>query len=77
MTAGLLAYPDPASYSVWGTDVNLVLLILLTFPASQLAAEWVNYLITRILPARQLPKLDFSERASLMPIGPWLSCPCC
>ncbi len=39
--------------------VGLVLLLLI--PVSQLAIEAVNYLITRILPPRPLPKMDFEE----------------
>jgi cyclic beta-1,2-glucan synthetase len=30
-------------------------------PASQIATEWINYLISRLMPARRLPKLDFSQ----------------
>jgi len=37
------------------------LLLLLLIPASQLAIEVVNYLITRLLPPRPLPKMDFEE----------------
>ena len=35
------------------------LLLLLLIPVSQLAIETVNYLITRVLPPRPLPKMDF------------------
>ena len=35
------------------------LLLLLLLPVSQLAIEVVNYLITRLLPPRTLPKMDF------------------
>ena len=61
VTAGLLVYPILLWNRVGATMFDLALLILLAFPASQIAAEWVNYLITRILPARRLPKLDFSH----------------
>jgi cyclic beta-1,2-glucan synthetase len=37
----------------------LCLLLLLLIPVSQLAIEVVNYLITRLLPPRSLPKMDF------------------
>ncbi|MFQ6758395.1 MAG: glycosyl transferase [Deltaproteobacteria bacterium] len=39
--------------------VGLVLLLLI--PVSQLAIEVVNYLITRFLPPRPLPKMDFEK----------------
>ncbi len=41
----------------------LGLAILLLVPVSQLAIEVVNYLITRLLPTRSLPKMDFEETA--------------
>ena len=40
--------------------IGLILLLLL-IPISQLAIEVVNYLITRLLPPRPLPKMDFEE----------------
>ena len=45
--------PSPA------VRVGLVLLLLI--PVSQLAIEVVNYLITRFLPPRPLPKMDFEK----------------
>jgi len=39
----------------------LGLLLLLLIPVSQLAIETVNYLITRVLPPRPLPKMDFED----------------
>ncbi|HKC70684.1 MAG TPA: hypothetical protein VKB60_03630, partial [Terriglobales bacterium] len=41
----------------------LVLLAMLTLflPSSQAAVEMMNYLVTAVLPAQVLPKLDFSE----------------
>ena len=36
-------------------------LILLLIPVSQLTIEVVNYLITRLLPPRALPKMDFED----------------
>ena len=36
-------------------------MLLLLIPVSQLAIEVVNYLVTRLLPPRPLPKMDFSE----------------
>ncbi|MBC8018379.1 MAG: glycosyl transferase, partial [Verrucomicrobia bacterium] len=42
--------------------VGLVwLLLLLLVPVSQLAIETLNYLITRLLPPRPLPKMNFEE----------------
>jgi len=40
---------------------RLGLLLLLLIPVSQLAIETVNYLITRLLPPRPLPKMDFED----------------
>ena len=42
--------------------IRLGLLLLLLIPVSQLAIEVVNYLTTRLLPPRTLPKMDFEER---------------
>jgi cyclic beta-1,2-glucan synthetase len=39
--------------------LRIGLLLLLLIPVSQLAIEVVNYLITRLLPPRSLPKMDF------------------
>jgi cyclic beta-1,2-glucan synthetase len=39
--------------------VFLGLMLFLLIPASQLAIEVVNYLVTRLLPPRPLPKMDF------------------
>jgi len=41
--------------------LHLVLLLLLVIPVSQLAIEVINYLVTRFLPPRPLPKMDFEE----------------
>ena len=38
------------------------LVLLLLIPVSQLAIESVNYLISRLLPPRTLPKMDFAEK---------------
>jgi cyclic beta-1,2-glucan synthetase len=37
------------------------LFLLLVIPLSQLAIELFNYLVTRLLPSRQLPKMDFEN----------------
>ena len=41
--------------------ICLGLLLLLLIPVCQLAIEGVNYLITRLLPPRSLPKMNFEE----------------
>jgi len=41
--------------------VGLGLVLLLLIPVSQLAVEAVNYLSTRLLPPRPLPKMDFED----------------
>jgi len=38
------------------------LVLLLLIPVSQLAIEVVNYLISRLLPPRTLPKMDFEDK---------------
>jgi cyclic beta-1,2-glucan synthetase len=40
---------------------RVVLSALLVIPVSQVAIEIVNYLITRLLPPRPLPKMDFED----------------
>jgi cyclic beta-1,2-glucan synthetase len=47
------AGPSPA--------IRLGLVLLLLIPVSQLAIEVVNYLVTRLLPPRPLPKMDFED----------------
>ena len=51
----------PAGFRATGTAPasRLGLLLLTLIPISQLAIEWVNYLVTRWLPPRPLPKMDF------------------
>jgi cyclic beta-1,2-glucan synthetase len=39
--------------------IKLIIALLALIPASQLALETVNYLVTRLLPPRVLPKMDF------------------
>ena len=41
--------------------LGMLLLLLLLIPVSQLAIEVVNYLLTRFIPPRSLPKMDFEE----------------
>jgi cyclic beta-1,2-glucan synthetase len=40
---------------------DLVVLFFMLGPASQVAVEFTNYLLTRLLPASRLPKMDFEE----------------
>lgn len=49
------------SGSLASLPFNIGLVLLLLIPVSQLAIEWVNYLITRMLPTRPLAKMDFEE----------------
>ncbi len=44
-----------------GTMLAAVFFLLVFLPLSQLAIDMVNFLITRLLPPRLLPKMDFSE----------------
>lgn len=51
---------------VWGlrgqtTGIQIVMTLLLLIPTSQLAIEFLNYLLTRLLPPETLPKMDFEE----------------
>ena len=41
--------------------ICLGLMLLLLVPVSQMAIEIVNYLVTRLLPPRSLPKMDFED----------------
>jgi len=45
-----------------GALSHIGLWLLLLIPVSQLAIETVNYLVTRMLPPRPLPKMDFEEQ---------------
>ncbi len=48
------------THSVGLTGITGLVLLLL-IPVSQLAIESVNYLLTRLLPTRRLPKMDFED----------------
>ncbi|MFN2113297.1 MAG: glycosyl transferase, partial [Anaerolineales bacterium] len=61
LSMGLLAYPILDCLRFGASLFEQGVIALLAFPASQIAVEVVNYLITRILPARRLPKLDFAR----------------
>jgi cyclic beta-1,2-glucan synthetase len=54
----LIAAVMPSGLSL---PVVFGLVLLLLIPVSQLAIEVVNYLITRFLPPRLLPKMDFED----------------
>ncbi|MFN2273692.1 MAG: hypothetical protein ACK2TX_02480 [Anaerolineales bacterium] len=41
--------------------IRLLAVVVTLWPASQLAIEWINYVITRALPPRTLPKMDFEH----------------
>ena len=53
------ACPDRLGSNPSGPALDLALLFLTLIPVSQLAIEVVNYLVTRLLPPRPLPKMDF------------------
>ena len=63
----LLAVPIAAFALIPGSPgavspvLRASLVLLLLIPVSQLAIEVVNYLISRLLPPRTLPKMDFEE----------------
>jgi hypothetical protein len=57
MAGALLFLTDPFSSPM----VIFFSMLLLLLPSSQCAVQIVNYLVTAILPATTLPKLDFSE----------------
>ena len=40
---------------------RLLIALLLLIPTSQLSLEILNYIITRLLPPRTLPKMDFED----------------
>jgi len=56
--AALATGSGPKGFS---PPVFFALALLLLIPASQLAIEVVNYLVTRLLPPRPLPKMDFED----------------
>ena len=54
-------YALPPSFRGAAPLLRLGLLFLTLIPASQLAVEVVNYLVTRFLPPRPLSKMDFED----------------
>ncbi|HVP19572.1 MAG TPA: glucoamylase family protein, partial [Spirochaetia bacterium] len=56
LSTSIVALAGLSGHPVW---MQLALTLLLVFPASQLALEVLNYLATRFLPPRTLPKMDF------------------
>ncbi len=61
ITTLLLVLIHTLSLAAGAPPLGPVLVLLLLIPVSQLAIEVVNYLITRLLPTRSLPKMDFAE----------------
>ncbi len=60
LIAGFALVPG-TSQAASSPAIRLALLLFLLLPVSQLAIEVVNYLVTRFLPPRLLPKMDFAE----------------
>jgi hypothetical protein len=58
IAAGILLALTPAHTA---PEFILMMVIVLVLPSSQSAIQLMNYLITALLPAQILPKLDFSE----------------
>jgi cyclic beta-1,2-glucan synthetase len=56
MVAGVLALAAPASWAMW-----LLIALLVVLPASEAAVALTNYLVSRLVPPRLLPRLSFSE----------------
>jgi cyclic beta-1,2-glucan glucanotransferase len=62
LTLGIMAaLLRPLLSSSTSLPLILFTMVVAVLPASQSATELVNYLITTLLPARIMPKLDFSE----------------
>ncbi len=54
----LIVLSGMRGHAPWG---RLLIALLSLIPASQLSLEIVNYIITRLLPPRTLPKMDFED----------------
>ena len=59
MTAFLVTLIFLLGLNAQTTGIRVAIGLLLSVPASQLALEVLNYLVTRLLPPRALPKMDF------------------
>ncbi|BDD87851.1 cyclic beta 1-2 glucan synthetase [Desulfofustis limnaeus] len=57
-----IAALNPGGPAAGSPILHAGLVLLLLIPVSQLAIELVNYLISRLLPPRTLPKMDFREQ---------------
>ncbi len=63
----ILTFAIITEFLVWLTPPNtspewlLLSMLILLLPSSQSAVTLMNYIVTAVLPARILPKLDFSE----------------
>jgi cyclic beta-1,2-glucan synthetase len=55
---GFLLWLTPPNVS---PELMLLSMLILLLPSSQSAVQLMNYVVTAVLPARILPKLDFSE----------------
>ncbi len=61
LSAGLIAAILAVGWRGFPTGLALLVSLLGLIPVSQLALKVTDYLVTRLLPPRTLPKLDFSE----------------
>ena len=59
LTAGLILLIDRLGLRGQPLGIRLLSVLLLLIPVSQVALEILNYLVTRLLPPRALPKMDF------------------
>jgi cyclic beta-1,2-glucan synthetase len=58
IVSGVVLLLTPPTTSLWMVLLSILAVLL---PASQSAVQIMNYLVTLLLPAETLPKLDFSE----------------
>ena len=58
IVSGIVLLLTPPTTSLWMVLLSILAVLL---PGSQSAVQIMNYLITLLLPAQTLPKLDFSE----------------
>jgi len=58
IVSGIVLWLTPPTTSLWLVLLSILAVLL---PSSQSAVQVMNYLITLLLPAQTLPKLDFSE----------------
>src|SRR5580692_9864621 len=58
IVSGVVLWLTPPTTSLWLVLLSILAVLL---PSSQSAVQVMNYLVTLLLPAQTLPKLDFSE----------------